>query len=59
MAYSKEQNKFTEIIHEEVTVSVLLDKDSKSKNKTWAEIKEIRKMICVQNENINKKIDVK
>ena len=30
MAYSKEQNKFTEIIHKEVTVSVLLDKDFKT-----------------------------
>ena len=30
MAYSKEQNKFTEIIHEEVMVSVLLGKDFKT-----------------------------
>ena len=30
MAYSKEQNKLTEIIHEEVMVSVLLDKDFKT-----------------------------
>ena len=29
MAYSKEQNKLTEIIHEEVMVSVLPDKDFK------------------------------
>lgn len=30
MAYSKEQNKFTEIIHEEVMESVLLGKDFKT-----------------------------
>ena len=30
MAYSKEQNKLTEIIHEDVMVSVLPDKDFKT-----------------------------
>lgn len=68
MTWSKEQNKLVETISEKVQALELLDKDFKTTVSNMLkklmenmnnELKEMKKIMSEQNENINKEIEIK